>query len=143
MAQVTLPLQFAASLSGGQEVPPVATIGTGFSRLGSDQQASVLQVQVTASNLRDLIQAHIHLGRPGENGPVVLWLYGLPARRPVDLGQGALFVNQAFTAADLTGPLAGMPLSALVQQMLAGNTYVNVHTVANPEGEIRGQIVSA
>lgn len=141
MAQVVLPLQFAASLSGGQEVPPVATIGSGSARLAADAAGSVLQVQVVASHLRDLTQGHIHLGRPGENGPVVLWLYGLPAQRPVDLGQGALLVNRSFTAADLTGPLAGMPLSALIQQMQVGNTYVNLHTVANPGGEIRGQIV--
>ena len=55
------------------------------------------------------------------------------------------------TAANLRGPLAGQPLSALIAQMRAGNTYVNVHTndgVAPPDtgpgdfpgGEIRGQI---
>jgi hypothetical protein len=40
----------------------------------------------------------------------------------------------------LIGPLAGQPFSALLNQMQAGNTYVNVHTVQNPAGEIRGQI---
>lgn len=134
--------RFAATLSGAQEVPPVPTIGSGFARLVLDDATTLLRVQLTASRLRGVTAAHIHLGRPGENGPVVLFLFG-PAPRPVDLGMDALLTNRSFTAADLTGPLAGQPLAVLAQEMLAGNTYVNVHTMANPNGEIRGQIVPA
>ena len=36
--------------------------------------------------------------------------------------------------------MAGMTILDLVAQMEAGQTYVNVHTVENPGGEIRGQI---
>ena len=43
-------------------------------------------------------------------------------------------------AADLRGPLAGMPLDALLAEINVGNTYVNAHTVQFPGGEIRGQI---
>jgi hypothetical protein len=45
-----------------------------------------------------------------------------------------------FTAANLIGPLAGQPLSALIDAIRAGNTYVNVHTEVSPGGEIRSQI---
>jgi hypothetical protein len=44
------------------------------------------------------------------------------------------------TEADLVGPLAGQPLSALVEAIRSGNAYVNVHTVDHPAGEIRGQL---
>jgi hypothetical protein len=49
----------------------------------------------------------------------------------------------AITEADLTGPMAGKTFQDLAAMVLAGQTYVNVHTVANPNGEIRGQIVIA
>ena len=41
------------------------------------------------------------------------------------------------------GSLAGKSISDLVGKMQSGETYVNVHTEANPNGEIRGQIISA
>ncbi|SNQ60594.1 CHRD domain protein (fragment) [Candidatus Methanoperedens nitroreducens] len=44
------------------------------------------------------------------------------------------------TQANLTGPLAGQPFSSLIDNMTNGSTYVNVHTIQNPAGEIRGQI---
>jgi hypothetical protein len=45
------------------------------------------------------------------------------------------------TAADLVGPLSGKSLSDLMTDVMAGETYVNVHTTQNPAGEIRGQII--
>ena len=46
----------------------------------------------------------------------------------------------AFTSTQLEGPLEGRSLGALVREMRAGNTYVNVHTTDFPDGEVRGQI---
>lgn len=103
-----------------------------------DTALSALRVGLVVSNLRQVREAHIHVGSPGENGPIVLFLYGPAA--PLDITAPTVLTNGTFTAANLTGPLIGMPLSVLAQQMLAGNAYVNVHTVANPGGEIRGQI---
>jgi hypothetical protein len=44
------------------------------------------------------------------------------------------------TASDLVGPLGGATLAELVDQIEAGNVYVNVHTTAYPAGEVRGQL---
>jgi hypothetical protein len=65
------------------------------------------------------IAAHIHLGKPGKAGPVVLALCG-----PCKSGQKG------------TGRLTHAQLSRLE----AGGGYVNVHTAKNAGGEIRGQL---
>jgi len=44
------------------------------------------------------------------------------------------------TEANLTGDLAGQPLDVLIDHFVAGNAYVNVHTVFKSGGEIRGQV---
>ena len=93
--------------------------------------------------------AHIHLAPAGVNGPVVAFLFG-----PVAAGGGrfsGVLAQGTLTEDDLIGPLAGQEFTALVDAMLAGNSYVNVHTddgVAPggtgpgdlPAGEVRGQI---
>lgn len=81
--------------------------------------------------------AHIHLGARGQEGPIVAPMFmapspGVTADEFVETG--------TITQSDLTGPLAGRPFSVLLTEMREGNTYVNAHTVQNPEGEIRGQI---
>jgi hypothetical protein len=44
------------------------------------------------------------------------------------------------TEKDLIGPLEGKPISALIDAIKSGDTYVNVHTTKYPDGEIRGQL---
>jgi hypothetical protein len=132
------PLVFAASLTGAQEVPPVATPASGTARVVVSPDRRSMQVVLSVTNIRQVHEAHIHLGRPGQNGPIVTFIFG--STRGIDAPFPLLLTNQIFTARDLAGPLFGMPLSALVTQMLAGNTYVNVHTNRRPDGEIRGQL---
>jgi hypothetical protein len=69
---------------------------------------------------------------------VVVTLFG-PLRKSVSIVNAVL--KGVITSEDLEGPLAGRSLNALLREMGRGNTYVNVHTVQNPNGEIRGQIV--
>ena len=102
---------------------------------------NALRYYVTVVGIPNVMMAHIHVGAPGQNGPIVLWLYpSAPPPRPIagvttgDIGEGVA------TRANLMGQLAGQPLCALIQAMASGNAYVNVHTQANPGGLIRGQI---
>ncbi len=81
--------------------------------------------------------AHIHLGKEGENGPVVVTLFG-PLQKPVSIEE-AMFKG-TITRQDLEGPLAWRSISTLYREIRRENTYVNVHTVQYPDGEIRGQI---
>lgn len=129
---------FTTSLMGAEEVPPVSTMASGDAMFVLSDDGTQLAYTVTVSGISDVFAAHIHLAPAGSNGSVVAGLFGVKMFGPFDgtLAQGTI------TAADLKGPLAGMSLEALIAEIKAGNTYVNVHTAANPPGEIRGQIVT-
>ncbi len=129
--------RFRAHLSGDAELPPVDTRAAGVVKFSVNDAETQLHYEIRVANIEDITQAHIHRGAAGENGPVVVFLFGF-------IGEGVtrngLLAANTRTSADLIGPLAGEPLSALIDQIRSGNSYVNVHTVANPPGEIRGEI---
>jgi hypothetical protein len=132
---------FQAHLSGASEVPAVLTLARGQALFQVSADGSSVSYKLIVANLHDTLQAHIHVGAEGANGPVVVFLY--PSAPPPQLIEGrfsGVLAEGTFTADDLRGPLADMSLQALLDEMVAGNTYVNVHTVANTGGEIRGQI---
>ena len=89
--------------------------------------------------LNNVTAAHIHRGDADHNGRVVVSLYKNMSTGPKEglLSQGTI------TTSDLKGPLAGHPLSDLIDIMDNGTAYVNAHTKDFPLGEIRGQIESA
>ena len=132
---------FVAHLSGGEEVPPADTKATGQAKFQLSKDGTELSFRVNVANIENVTQAHIHLAPAGANGGVVVWLY--PEAPPAQLipgrTQGAL-AKGTITADDLVGALAGLALDDLVEEMKAGNAYVNVHTSQFPGGEIRGQI---
>jgi hypothetical protein len=132
---------FVAPASGEQEVPANDSHARGQAVFQFDAQGTALHYRLIVANLHDVTMAHIHLAPAGVNGPVVVWLYpdGPPPQLLPGRSSGVLATG-TITAADLVGPLAGMSLTDLVDEMRAGNTYVNVHTSAFPGGEIRGQI---
>ena len=100
-----------------------------------------MKFKVIVANIENVHMAHIHLGQAGENGPVVVWLYpeGPPPQVIAGRFQGAL-TEGVITAENLVGQLAGSEIKDLIEEIRAGNAYVNVHTTQNPGGEIRGQI---
>lgn len=141
--------KFKTHLTGGEESTPRDTRAQGQATFELSADGTELHYKLNVANIENVIAAHIHLGPEGEDGPVVAFLFG-----PAPAGGGrfsGVLAEGTITAADLVGPLAGQPLSALVDAMRAGNTYVNVHTDDGvpppntgpgdfPGGEIRGQI---
>jgi len=139
----------AVPLSGDEEVParPTRARGTAIFHLSDDGES--LAYRLVVANIENVVQSHIHLGAPGVNGPVVVFLYGV-----VPSGGGrvqGVLAEGTLTASDFINDLAGSSMSDLIAEMLAGNAYVNVHTndgVAPsntgpgdfPGGEVRGQI---
>lgn len=132
---------FVAPLEGTQEVPPVVTDASGVARFEFNDALTEMTYSLEVFDISNVTMAHIHLAPLGVNGPVILWLY--PSAPPAELIPGlfnGLLASRTVTAADLVGLLAGESLTALYDEMVAGNTYVNVHTRQFPGGEIRGQI---
>ena len=133
--------QFEAQLSGDHEVPPVETDASGEARFKPDRNRTQVTYQLEVENISGVLQAHIHLGAPGENGPPVAFLFG-PDPDGIDVDDSEKIAQGVITAGDLIGPLAGMTIADLLDEMQRGNAYVNVHTTGTPSGEIRGQVLA-
>jgi hypothetical protein len=141
LKKAAIPLNFRAHLSPDQEVHEVDSRATGQAIFQLSKDGTQLSYKLIVANIEDVTMAHIHFAPAGVNGPVVAWLY--PSSPPPHLISGrsdGILAEGIITADKLLGPLAGQPLSALIDAMKAGGTYVNVHTTAYPPGEIRGQI---
>ena len=107
------------TLSGSNEVPPVTTSATGSGTVTIKTDRSV-SAKITVAGMT-ATAAHIHEGAAGANGPVIV-----PFTKTGDntfaAAEGAKMTESQYAA------------------YKAGNTYVNVHTAANPGGEIRMQL---
>jgi len=131
--------EFAADLSGDAEVPPVTTDGTGSATVGISDESSI-DFEVTFENLSGpAVMAHIHYGAADEAGPVMIWLTDVG----VTDGDYASPISGTAGEAEFM-PVEGGPqtFAEALQAIRDGNTYVNVHTMANMGGEIRGQLAA-
>ena len=125
---------FTAELSGENVLPTVNTDANGTIIIQGNNQS--LNYQLALNDISNVTGAHIHFGNDDENGKIVVSL--LKSNSPSGLEVETLGGN--FTADDVQGPLAGLPLEQLIGFMGNGSTYVNVHSIEFPLGEIRGQI---
>ena len=144
-----IPMTFVGNLSGANEVPPVNTPGTGLATVILDPTAQTIQVNVTFSGLTSNdVAAHIHCCAPlGTNA-------GVATTVPAFLGFPLGVTSGSYSSAvfDLTQPTiynpafvtmqGGLPAAeaALIAGIQTGMTYLNIHTMNNPGGEIRGQL---
>lgn len=110
------------AMSGDQEVPAVATVATGIAASTVNRDTGVLTLHVNATGVDNATGSHIHTAAAGQIGPVL-----------IPLAQDALNTGHWSVSAALDADALG--------DYKAGGLYANVHTPANPDGEIRGQIV--
>lgn len=117
-------LSMDAWLNGGQEVPPVATSAMGAANITLNNTMDTLWYDAAMDGLSGAIMgAHFHEGTAGNNGGVLLDL------------SGSVSGNR------LTGMVTdGDITNDLVNSFLSGGIYLNIHTAANPGGEVRGQV---
>ena len=116
-------LNMTAELNGAAEVPPNDSAGTGTLEATYDTETMMFTWTVTYEGLTgDATAAHFHgPAAKGENADVAV-----PIEDPKSGAKGSATLTDA-QAADLT----------------AGRYYINVHTAAHPDGEIRGQVEKA
>lgn len=130
---------FRADLTGDQEVPPVVTDTSGTAKFHVDLRTGEISYKLVvtdASGLLGVAGAHIHCAPAGQNGPVSAFL-----AQPVPGGlDGRVVIRGTLDDGDVIPTPCGADLASLVDSMRAGDTYVNVHSIANPPGEVRGQI---
>ncbi|WP_249872067.1 CHRD domain-containing protein [Oceanobacillus saliphilus] len=128
---------FIADITGSQEAPPVYTDADGVAMFSVSSDQKKIRFRLEVNNLKDFLQATIHLGRRNISGPVVILLSTLNDQA---IHSNKILIEGFLTAKDLIGPLKGKALSEFVDQMSAGKAYVNVHSMKHPDGEIRGKI---
>lgn len=116
---------FKAAMTAGAEVPKPkgARAGAGGAFTAKSTETSsktTFHWKLTFHGLTGkAVAAHVHMGKPGKPGPVVVPLCG-----PCKSGQSGNAV-----------------ISSKVEEALEkGGAYVNVHTAKNAAGEIRGQV---
>jgi len=111
------------ALSGEQEVPAAASAASATAAMTTNRETGTVTLHLRATGADDAVASHIHGAFAGINGPVM-----------IGLTQDALDVTH-WSVEEAQFDAAGL------DDYLSGRTYVNLHTPANPGGEIRGQNV--
>jgi hypothetical protein len=127
----------ASNMTGANEVPPVNSTASGIATFVNNQ--TFIGFDLAVSDLFNATAAHIHSGQNGTNGPIVVTLYNTTDPSPGLFGG----YSGNITSSMLEGPLANQELSALVDLMNSRQSYVNIHTIKNKNGEIRDQIAQS
>jgi hypothetical protein len=116
-----------ASLDGAQETPPTTSTGFGAGVLEVDETTGKLRGFVVSAGLVGTTAAHIHLESRGTPGSIIVPLSG---------GTDPTENTGLWVVPDGQPPLTPDQITAFKD----GRLYFNVHTQANPNGEIRGQL---
>jgi hypothetical protein len=127
-----------ATLTGAGENPGINTGAFGSATVTVDTGARTVTYRVDVFNLPSGVTAsHIHVGAAGTNGPVVVNF-----APPVPASNDFAFTGTVRDTEFVLRPDQGIrSADDMFQAILAGNSYVNVHSAVNGGGEIRGQLL--
>ena len=144
------PRQGRGDLSGYQEVPTLSTPASGNLDVTISQDDESVSYTLSYDGFEtDVLQSHIHLGRPAFNGGIMVFLCtnlappaGAPLPPPCPVRGGT--VSGEVTAADVVGPtgqgVSPTEFGEFVKALRAEAAYGNVHSTRFPGGEIRAQV---
>jgi CHRD domain len=137
------------TLTGYEEVPALSTPGEGEFRATISRSRDEIRYELSFRNTEsDVTQAHIHFENATNNGPIVVFLCtnlgnGPAGTQACPAGggtiRGTIRPENVGAGAAAAGIAAG-EFDELVRAIRAGATYVNVHSVNRPGGEIRAQL---
>ena len=132
-----------ATLSGAEETPAIVLTGAvGTVEASIDTANREIAVTLQVFNIPDAgptTAGHFHVGPKGVGGPVVLDFPSSIAGRTGDFTMRFRLSAANFRAR----PELGInTIDDMIQAMVAGNAYANVHSARNPGGEIRGQLTA-
>ena len=121
-----------ATINGKSETPKTSSKGTGTATFTIASNGKSIKYTLSAKGLTGPAQAaHIHFGKPGKAGPVIIPICLKPCKLPK---------SGTLTAKNFTKAPGVTSFAAALKAIKAGNTYVNIHTKKHPAGEIRGQL---
>jgi hypothetical protein len=137
------------NLSGFEEVPALSTPGVGEFHASINREGTEIRYELSFGGLETAAtQAHIHFENETNTGPIVVFLCSNlgngPAGTQACPAAGGT-ITGTIRAADVGAGAVAQGLAAgemqeFVRALRAGSTYVNVHSVGRPGGEIRAQI---
>lgn len=153
---------WSTHLKGAFEVPARDTNAQGQAIFHLSDDGQSVRYKLIASNIENVVQAHIHCGVAGVNGPIVVWLFPsvtarLPLVGPQPRTDGVL-AQGVFRDSDVIDrpmspecPSGVDDLADVLMLLNNGGAYVNIHTNDNvapantgpgdfPGGEVRGQV---
>ena len=117
----------AVEVSGSQSVPTaVSDGGSATAYITVNETTGALDAVLNLHNIDDSTNTHIHDGVAGVNGGVI---------------QGFTVDPTTATTWTITGATLTIGAGNDLEKLLAGGTYVNVHTTSNGAGEARGQVL--
>jgi hypothetical protein len=128
-----------AVLTGFNEVPlSISTSGTGKLRMSIDGSNTTVSYTLSFSGLEGgaVTGAHLHLGKPGVAGNVIVNLCPVTCVSPVS----GTFAAANVVAQPTQGIAGPADWAEVLKAIRAGAVYANVHTTGYPAGEIRGQL---
>ena len=127
-------------MSGANEVPPTDSTATGESDIAAPA-AGGIKYRINVTGISNATAVQIQMAKAGENGEVVADLINTLNSKHKDNEYG-MIIRGNITNAELKGSMQGKTVDDLAAAMDSGDTYVNILTTANPDGEIRGQIIN-
>jgi CHRD domain len=139
-------VDFAAILTGKEEVPEVDTLDTALATFQSninnnnikdDDEQNNIKYSVKVTDTDKIKEVHIDTGKSRKKGDVVAELY----KSEIPSGEviGSLTTGK-IRPKDLKGSLQGKNTKELVRKIEKGEAYVDIMTEDKPKGKVRGKI---